>query len=142
MINDTRPRLATSTAGYSRASRTCDRRHVFVQDGGNGGLLLRIVLICCCVTVSCGTKFNMWQGKNFMDRLAIRSKNASPQMGHCDLDIDCDWEWNETQGFKKVKALRTNSRSFPSTDANNSTYGTENLGPFVYLFSGKIKAED
>jgi len=139
MINDTQPRLATTIAGYSQASRTCDRRHVSMHDSGSGGFLLRIVLICCCITVTCGSKLNMRHGKNFKEILAlIPSKHSSQrsQMGYCDLDIECDWSWNETQGFKKVKALRTSSRSFPATDANNSSNGTKTLSHT--LFSEKI----
>ncbi|XP_012522088.2 ALK tyrosine kinase receptor [Monomorium pharaonis] len=125
MINDARPRLASTIAGYNQTSRTCDRRHVPAY-GGSGGLLLRIVLICCCVTITYSSKFSMWHGKSFKELLADRPKNSPQhsQMGYCDLDIECDWFWNETHGFKKVKASRNGlPKSFPTTDASNSPNG-------------------
>lgn len=146
MINDTRPRLAITIAGYSQANRTCDRRHVSVHDGGSGGLLLRIVLICCFVTVTCGTK-SMLYGKNFKELLAVLPPKNPPQhsqMGYCDLDTDCDWFWNETQGFKKVKASRTSSsRFFPTTDASNSSNGTKALDrSYIFFMRNWHEAKD
>lgn len=129
-MNDMQQRLATTVAGYSLASRTCDRRHVSRHDGGR--LLFWIILVCCCCTIVCATsrqleKFSTWYGKNFKELQAIRPRNSAPQMGYCDLDIDCDWEWTEV--FKKVKASRTSaSRAFPSTDASNSSSGTKIFG--------------
>ena len=128
MINDTRPKLATTIAGYSQASRTCNRRHVSVYNGSNGRLLFGIVLFCCYITMTCGSKISMWHGKSFKDLLAaLPSKHSPhyPQMGYCDLDTDCDWSWNDTHGFKKVKARTSLSRTFPNTDANNSSNGTK-----------------
>lgn len=126
MINDTQPRLATTIAGYSQASRTCERWHVSIRDSNKSRLLLQIVLICCCVTMTCGSKFVTWHSKNLhgtiKELLTSRPKNLSPQMGFCDLDTDCDWEWNENQGFKKVnaKAASSSSKFAPTTDANFS----------------------
>lgn len=133
MINDTRPRLATTIAGYSQASRTCDRWDVSTRDSNKGGLLLRIVLICCCVTVTCGSRFSGWQrGEN---RAEIESVlKLPPQMGYCDFDINCDWEWDE--GFKKVNAriAATSSKSAPKTDAKNSSNGTKILSRLYFFF--------
>ncbi|XP_011878033.1 PREDICTED: ALK tyrosine kinase receptor [Vollenhovia emeryi] len=126
MINDTRPRLATTIAGYSQTSRACDRRHVSRHGGGNGGLLLRTILICCCITVIYGLKLDI--GKSFKDLRALRQKTF-PQRGYCDLDMECDWEWTQSQGFKKVQA--TALPSFPHTDADNSL-----IGHFLW-FTGK-----
>lgn len=137
MINDTQPRLAITIAGYSQASRTCDRRHVSIHDGGSGGSLLRMVLICCFVTVTCGTKFSMWHGKSFKELLAVLPSKNSPQhlqIGYCDLDTECNWSWNKTHSFRKVKASRTSSRSFPTTDASNSSNGTKASGRSYIFF--------
>ncbi|KYN34630.1 ALK tyrosine kinase receptor [Trachymyrmex septentrionalis] len=130
MINDTRPRLATTIAGYSRTSRTCNRRHVSVHNGGNGRLLFGIVLYCY-ITVTCGSKISMLHGKNFKESAPAKHSSHYPQMGSCDLDTECDWSWNDTHGFKKVKARTSLSRAFPNTDANNSANGH-----FLW-FSGK-----
>ncbi|KAL6257987.1 hypothetical protein P5V15_011582 [Pogonomyrmex californicus] len=133
MINDTRPRLATTIAGYSQASRTCDRRHVSVHDNGNGngngngGSLLWIVLLCCCVTITCSTKIggvSYRKGINGLKAAWLRNPPPLPQMGFCDLEGHCDWFWNDTYGFQKVRALRSNSlRAFPTTDASNNSNG-------------------
>jgi len=138
MINNTQPRLATTIAGYSQASRTCERWHVSIRDNNKSRLLL-FVLICCCVTMTCGSKFVTWHNKNLQstikELLTTRSKNLSPQMGYCDLDTDCDWEWNENQGFKKVnaRAAASSSKFAPITDANNFTNGTKTLS-CLYFF--------
>ena len=133
MINDTRPRLATTIAGYSRTSRTCNRRHVSVHNGGSGRLLFGIVLYCY-ITVTCGSKISMLHGKNFKESAPAKHSSHYPQMGSCDLDTECDWSWNDTHGFKKVKARTSLSRAFPNTDANNSANGTKILNSLHTLF--------
>ncbi|XP_011703178.1 PREDICTED: ALK tyrosine kinase receptor isoform X2 [Wasmannia auropunctata] len=132
MIYDTRPKLAT-VAGQTR--RTCRRRHVSVHDGG---LLLRIILICCFITVTCGSKLRQGMNrKDFMGSKSSKYSSQHSQIGYCDLDIECDWSWDESHGFKKVKASRTNlSRLFPITDANNASNGH-----FLW-FSGKGQRQD
>ncbi|XP_018396574.1 PREDICTED: ALK tyrosine kinase receptor [Cyphomyrmex costatus] len=123
MINDTRPRLATTIAGYSQANRTCNRRHMSARN--NGSLLLRIILICYCVTAICGSKTSMLYGtiKDIQTVLPSKHSPHYPQIGYCDLDTDCDWSWNDTHGFKKVKAQATQSSTYPITDADNSSNG-------------------
>lgn len=107
MIKNTQPELATINTDYSLASRTCGRSHVTVH--GDGRLLIRIILIFCCVVMSCGDFKN--------------------KIGYCNLDPDCDWSWNQTDGFQKYMASQHSnlSRFFPITDADKSTKGITTL---------------
>ncbi|XP_024885516.1 leukocyte tyrosine kinase receptor [Temnothorax curvispinosus] len=102
------------------------------SNGSNGGSLLRIVVICCCISV---TSCSMWHGKSFKEKLLELRKSPSSQMGYCDLDTECDWDWSETRGFKKVRARSDVPEPFPRTDANNSA-----IGNFLW-FSGKGDAQ-
>ncbi|KAL0123932.1 hypothetical protein PUN28_006035 [Cardiocondyla obscurior] len=70
-----------------------------------------------------GSKLSMLYEKSAKELLARKTKNSSPQMGYCDLETECDWNWNETYGFKKVKARNTTLKTFPNTDSDNSSNG-------------------
>ncbi|XP_025157747.1 ALK tyrosine kinase receptor [Harpegnathos saltator] len=133
MMRNTWPGLARS-ASDSRASRTCDRRHVLSGGGGGGGdggggggggggsgrLLLRIVaLTLCCVVAICGdSKDRTARGlKDLQEAL-----NKASAIGECDLEPNCDWKWNKTRGFVLMQAP-ARSKFGPTTDANNSKDG-------------------
>lgn len=134
MIRDIRLKLAITTAGYNQANCTCDRRHVSIHGGGSGSFL-RFVLIFCCVTVTCGdSKGRMSRGIKDLQTVL----NSSPQIGHCDLEIDCDWYWDrDSRNFMKVMASSSVPYSalskYPTTDADKSTTGTKTWASCTFL---------
>ncbi|XP_014489492.1 PREDICTED: ALK tyrosine kinase receptor isoform X2 [Dinoponera quadriceps] len=119
MIRNTR---LVGTAGDSRPSHTCDRRHVLSSSSGAGGSLLRIVaLSLCCVMATCGD-FKDRTPRSIQDLKNAMKNNNLASLGECDLEPHCDWRWNQTRGFQVIPAP-ARSKFGPITDANNSENG-------------------
>ncbi|XP_032676195.1 MAM and LDL-receptor class A domain-containing protein 1-like [Odontomachus brunneus] len=121
MIRNTWPKLMRS-AGDSRASRACDRRHLlFSSSGSGGGSLIRIIVLIVCYTVmaTCGdSKDRTPRGLKEL-QLAL---NKPGLLGECDLEPSCDWRWNKTGGFVVMQAP-ARSKFGPTTDANTTKDG-------------------
>lgn len=124
MIRNIRPKLATTNTDYYPMIRTCSHSHASVHRDGRS--FIRTILILCCVAMTCG------DFKNRMSRSVktLQKMNRSPpvtnqRIGYCTLDPDCDWSWNQTDGFQKYMASSHSnlSRFFPIMDADNSTKG-------------------
>ncbi|XP_067210065.1 ALK tyrosine kinase receptor isoform X2 [Linepithema humile] len=124
MIRNTRPKLATTNTDYCPMIRKCSRSHVSVH--GDGRSLIRTILILCCVAMTCGDfKNRMSRNIKALQKMNRSSPPVTQRIGYCNLDPDCDWSWNQTDGFQKYMASpRSNlSKFFPTTDADKSTRG-------------------
>lgn len=142
MIRDTRPTgLLTSTAGHnSRASRasTCDRRRRRRVPSRDGASLLRIVLTTlCCVTVSRGGAADSRNSRMPRGIEELQKAMTTTQLG-CDLERNCDWYWNKTQSFRKVKPDENIGRGFPLTDASYSKRGREKLPRYRAIVKSEL----
>ncbi|XP_012145693.1 anaplastic lymphoma kinase isoform X2 [Megachile rotundata] len=102
------------TANSRRLKHCCQSEfHLF------GNLLLRILLILCYITgTCCYWKEKMPRGTNDIQIGLSRAL----QLGHCDLEITCDWFWDQTSGFKRITPA-SKGRHVPTTDASRSETG-------------------
>jgi len=124
MNRNTRPKLATTNTDYCSKSRTCGRSHVAVY--GDGKSLIRTILILCCVAMTCGDfKNRISRSIKTLKKMNRSFPPVTQRIGYCNLDPDCDWSWNQTDGFQKYMASPHSnlSKSFPITDADKSTQG-------------------